>query len=300
MTVCIAAICDDKGDEAIIHASDRMISMGGILSGDDIARKIDPINYGWDCMIAGNDISPVTPILQRIHEVNRDIRPLTLKSVSDAVKNAYRDQRLEQIEDEILSTMGMSWQSFRASARDELSPQAFERLTDRIRSYELQVELLVSGFDHDGGRHIFTVQNPGKCDYYDKVGFWAIGSGQHQAISSLFWNKYNRFNELPLCVAHVLAAKLMAESAVGVGKETWLMVIKKATPGKTMFVDRKIHTEFRTKLQSLPKIPADMVPLIADNLAKEAKKIEDETAEEMKLNLTNLAKFLSTPQKSEA
>jgi hypothetical protein len=189
MTVCIAAIC--QSDRTVITASDRMVSMGGYFSGDDLARKIDPLRIGWWSLIAGDDISPVIPILARIDEAVRE--PETLTNVSKVVKDAYRAQRLQQIKDEILSEHGFTWEEFRAHGNERLTDRAYDRITEQIRSYGLSLELLLCGFDPKGTAHIFTVQNSGKIEYYDKLGFWAIGSGSHQAIASLFATHFGKF-----------------------------------------------------------------------------------------------------------
>jgi len=279
MTVCMSAICEPTlGERYIIGATDKMVSMSGYFSGDDTVRKADPIMYGWISMIAGNDVSPAVPIIERIRQ-NRAASsfPETQPNLVRAFKSAYKEQRLEFIEDEILSPVGFTWATFRSDAKAQLPEQTYERIIERIRAYELDVSFLVSGFDPEGEAHIFTVCNPGKCDYYDKLNFWAIGSGQNQALASLFASKYDPNNALEVNVAKVLAAKLSAESASGVGKKTWLMVETAVPPNKTMFFLASEIDTFREEWNALPKIPAKATEVLAKGIERERKRLADET-----------------------
>jgi hypothetical protein len=190
---------------------------------------------------------------------------------------------MEQIEDEVLSPIGLTWDSFRNRGKEELTERVHDRIVEQIQSYELSIEFMVQGFDEAGTPHIFTVQNPGKCEYYDKLGFWAIGSGQHQAVSSLFSTEYNRFGSLEECTARVLSAKLMAESATGVGKETWL-IIEFNKPRSVMFVPKPIINTFREQWKKLPRIPLDVIPDIKRSIDGEMarQKAESEKAKQLK------------------
>lgn len=242
-----------------------------------MARKVDPVARGWLAMVAGNDISPATAILQKIDAMPKG-SPANLSSVSRIVRSAYRAQRREQIEDEILQPMGFTLDSFHALGKQQLTEREHERILEQLRFYELPVEFVVHGFDGDGRRepHIFTIENPGKCSYYDKIGFWAIGSGQHQAVASLFANQYSRWASLEVCVARVLAAKMAAESAVGVGRETWLMIDKREFPPSTLWLDEEVKTEFREEWQLLPKIPMAVLSKIRASIDGELVRVKNE------------------------
>jgi hypothetical protein len=247
--------------------------MGGYFSADDMVRKIDPVVYGWDSMIAGNDISPATPIIARVKE-SRESLPCgeTLKGMTEAFKSAYKAQRLESIEDEILGPLGFTWETFRANARTQLSERTYDLAIDHIKNYELDLTFLVSGFDANKEAHIFTTSNPGKCEFHDKVGFWAIGSGQHQALASLFSIGYRRHDPLEHCIAKVLIAKLAAESAAGVGKTTWLMVELPPVSGsvqKALHMFPETTDYFREKWKEIPTLPSDGMARIVQNIKEE-------------------------------
>src|SRR6266566_6040599 len=68
MTVCIASLCG--GEDCIIALSDRMLSMPA-MSLDDLTAKFRAIGSRWMAMYAGNDVSPVVPIMKAVREVAR-------------------------------------------------------------------------------------------------------------------------------------------------------------------------------------------------------------------------------------
>lgn len=278
MTVCISALSEPTVGEPqyVVNVCDRMVSMSGIFSGDNAVRKIDPISYGWTSQIAGNDVSPAMPIIDRFKRATKgsDVYD-SMAEMARAFKVAFKEERLEQIEDEILSPMGFTWETFQDQGKAKLPDIVFMQVIDQIRTYELDLSFLISGFDERGEPQVFTVSNPGKCDYYTKLGFWAIGSGAQQALASLFASKYNRHNPLEVTVAKVLAAKLAAESATGVGKKTWAMIDSADVRNKSMMMEPEAIDAFRSRWDNLQKFPRDGVAEIKEILAKERARIKE-------------------------
>src|SRR2546430_11274346 len=63
MTICIAAHCYPS--QCIICATDMMVSTGD-MSADQSARKMQGIGDHWIVMFAGDEISPVTPVMRHV------------------------------------------------------------------------------------------------------------------------------------------------------------------------------------------------------------------------------------------
>jgi len=139
MTVCINAIC--KSEDALIFVSDQMISIGGYMGGDSVTLKADPLYYHWYSQFSAADVSHVTPIYEAIDRV--DESHVTLDGVSRLVKKAYKNQRLAQIEDEVLGAYGLNWKDFKEFGRARLNDRDFELVTDRIKNYDLGLDMLV-------------------------------------------------------------------------------------------------------------------------------------------------------------
>jgi hypothetical protein len=88
-------------------------------------------------------------------------------------------------------------------------------------------------------------KDPGICTSCDVTGFWAIGSGQQQALSSIFFS-FKDLDTRPIepslegLIYDLCAAKFMAERADGVGEATDL-VIQRFGQGPHFYSDDSIN-----------------------------------------------------------
>lgn len=269
MTVCIAAICRDQPDRHVIMASDQMISMGGVTSGDSATLKLDPLYFHWWSQFASNDVSAILPVYEAIR--NRDASDTKTKlltkltDIAEMCKEAYKAGRLERIQDEVLAEYGMTWKDLKEDGMKRLNERDFQMLTEKIRRFSLDLEMLIGGFDENKEPHIFTVSNPGTANYYDKLGFWAIGSGQPNALAALFACEYKpSSNSLEECVAKVLSAKFSAESAQGVGKSTFLIVYNQKD--EVLFLPNSLEDQIKSDWKKLPRFPVKRLPKIREEL----------------------------------
>jgi len=69
-----------------------------------------------------------------------------------------------------------------------------------------------------------VVSDPGIVRDYDEPGYWAIGSGAYAALSTLAARKQSRLRFLPETIYNVCEAKCAAETAVGVGRDTYVTI----------------------------------------------------------------------------
>jgi hypothetical protein len=78
--------------------------------------------------------------------------------------------------------------------------------------------------------------DPGVCTSYDSLCFWAVGSGQQQALSSIFFSFQDvGFNpQFEQLLYDLCAAKFMSETAEGVGQATNLLVHRFGSPPSFM------------------------------------------------------------------
>jgi hypothetical protein len=88
------------------------------MRGDNLTFKMDPFHYHWFSQFAAGNISAITPLYEqvRLAEKNTGIEK-TFEGVSSLAKNAYKAQRLIQIEDEILASYGLTWAEFTSDGR---------------------------------------------------------------------------------------------------------------------------------------------------------------------------------------
>ena len=270
MTVCIAGY--SRPDNAIITVCDRMISLGGYTSSDEAIRKIEALRRNWAALVAGDDVTHVVPIL-------RDVRQnlpedSTMEMVADTVKKAYKRRLKEVAEDEVLTKYGYSTtEAFLKDGKAQLTEMRFDEIVKELSAVKLNCELLCVGFDQDKHPHIFVVSEYGKVSFYGKNGFWAIGSGEHSALSAMFSFPYQVENDHATCTCHVLAAKYAAESAFGVGKSTFPVIIK---PGAPIFgISMAAEKAYKAAWSALPKIPYDQVEALHKDMEDYEKRAEE-------------------------
>lgn len=82
----------------------------------------------------------------------------------------------------------------------------------------------MAGFDKGKVPHVFTIEDPGIYANYDSLGFWAIGSGNQQALSSIAFASVDTNPTIEKTIYDLCAAKFMAESAEGVGLGTSIVI----------------------------------------------------------------------------
>jgi len=224
MTVCIAAHA--YVDDCIVCASDMMITTTD-MSSDFASVKSRSVGQSWLALFAGSDISAVDPIINEVRDVFADpAYPDTVSNVRDAFVGAFRNQLKLKTENEILQPLGYSLGEFKESGLEQLGGENFSRLLYKIQDQSIDVEFLVAGFDQNGA-HIFTVTSPGKVSDYTPVGLWAIGTGQTNALGSLFNCKNSMFApDIHTTMYRVCEAKFNAETAAGVGKKTVLSILR--------------------------------------------------------------------------
>jgi 20S proteasome alpha/beta subunit len=240
MTVCIAAHCFESGSsrECIICATDAMISTGE-MSADHSARKIQVIGDGWYAMFAGNDISCLSPIADHVENViskNNSSGRASRDTVVNAFVDAYKQQLKLRAESEVLTSIGYSLEEFKSNGLAQLGPDIFSRIFYDVESQVIDLTFLVAGFDRQENHHIFTVGSSGKVSYYSELGFWAIGSGQTQALGSLFnASRRPRFIGRAGALYRVCEAKFNAENALGVGPTTIVGIVDKDAARRFIF-----------------------------------------------------------------
>jgi len=265
MTVCIAAHCSKEN--CLILASDFMVSTGD-MSADFGAFKQKAIGSYWMAVFAGDDISSMTPIIKSVRRSLRD-KEDSLDNVTDAFVGAFAEELRLRTENEILRPIGYSHQEFKKVGLAQLGPETFSRIFYEVQQQRLDLQFLVAGFENREP-YIFTVTSPGKVTHYSELAFWAIGSGQTNALGSLFNSQTNaRFQGRDAVIYRVCEAKFNAENAIGVGPETSLTILNedgtRITPGFTAVrALRPIWEKTRTKV-----VPPEATKAIREILQRE-------------------------------
>ena len=186
MTVCIAALCENR--KSIVLMADKMIGFGGgYIEAELDIHKILPLHKDWYVMLAGNGIGPVFDMIDYAREALSPTS-VSIHEVIDATTSAYRKARMERAEGLYLASRG--WNLDRFISEPTLLHEAVYRDRDlELHNFNLEITLLLAGFDKDGMGHVFSIDNPGIVERQDTPGFWAIGSGDMGAISMLSYRE---------------------------------------------------------------------------------------------------------------
>jgi len=223
VSVCIAAMAN--WGESIVIATDQMISTD-ITTADAVALKILGVHPNWAVMYAGS-LDHVGPILRRVRDDLLD-KDVSSDDIETAATKAYQERLISEETNTVLGRFGLTMDEFLATGIQRFGETNFAQLLIEMRQVSLGPEglhLLVAGYDAAGGAHIFSISPPGKVENHDLTGFWAIGSGQYSALSSLFFHSYNKKVLTEQAVYHVCEAKFMAERAAGVGLTSSILIL---------------------------------------------------------------------------
>jgi len=262
MTVCVAAICDNL--HSIVTASDMLLSNDSFSA--ELAVKTVQISPDWLVFFAANDISPCWPILREATGrcANREN---TIEQIQTSCKEAYQNQLQSRITDEVLGRYGFDLESFKQNGLKQLGRDVFNDLCRQIDGIYFDCEFLVCGFDKDRNPHIFTVSNPGVAVEHSTPGFWAIGSGATSALSTLFFHRFIPGIQLARGIYHVCEAKFMAESALGVGSRTSVLIIHNS--GDLELMDSRLVEEIKNawKREGKATVPSGIEATIKSNVS---------------------------------
>lgn len=228
MTCCVAALCDKN--KSIVLISDKMLGTGMIESEPNITKMVS-LHKNWRAMFAGNDIVQVSPIVDAIRAKLRGITAPTLKQMTEAVYASYSEERSSQSEAMYLAPRGWTLKQFNSSKASILPEATREDLLTNISSVEVEVSLLVAGFDNRGIGHIFSVddsiyQQRGKPRIQDLPGYHAIGSGGDAAMYMMAYRAYSPVMPLRIALYYAVEGKYFGEKSGGVGTKTDAVILR--------------------------------------------------------------------------
>ena len=238
MTICMAAICADatgKAGNAVVVASDRMVTMANLIEFEHTAPKAHVIGARAIALIAGDSLIGS----HLVKEVAADVHgaPITVAQLAQDLSTKYSETRNRNAEADILVPRGLNWASFYGQ-HQHLVTQLTMMLDQQLNGYNLGVELLIAGVDDSGG-HIFAITNPGtRPQDHDVIGYAAVGTGALHALQSMIGFRHSVSASLQETIFRVYASKRRAEVAPGVGHETDMFVIQStgttAVPAATL------------------------------------------------------------------
>ena len=223
MTICIGAICQNK---YVVIATDRMITV--IRPNIEYEQKgiTKAIELTSNCVAAtAGSALAFNPVFREACVGIEKDSVKNISKIADIVRRSYVNQRNLKLEEEILSSVGLSLQGYYQN-NQMLQPQIAAALLQQMQRYNYQLWILIAGIDDHGG-HLWHIENPGRKACFDNIGFHAVGSGDHHAVSTFIANDFDPTIDLSHGLAIVYEAKKRSEKATGVGKLTDIMIVSK-------------------------------------------------------------------------
>ena len=221
MTICIAAICQ-KGKKVVI-ASDRMLTIHVPAREFEHESSKMEIIAEKAVMTTAGDALAQRCLLEIIAKEVSQKSPEKMRDIGEIVQKAYVSCRLKRVEEIFLKSRGLNLADYYKLAKN-LPPEIYMNIDANMQQFNYNLIVLVAGVDASGG-HIYQIVNPGVLDSFTKIGYCAIGSGEHMAIISFITNGYSPQMDRNKALYLVYEAKKMAEHAPGVGAKTDLIII---------------------------------------------------------------------------
>lgn len=230
VTVCIAAACEEYSDRIpkIVLASDKMLSVG-VTSMDTL--KARGFGNNWGVMFAGDDVTFVEEVLS--HATEKAIAlgmDVSYPTATETLVKSYQHVRRTQLEQLYLATYAWGMETFLKLGPDVPTVAHREYLLTEMDRFDLGCQFLVSGFRSPTATRadIFEVHNPGRLVPQSITGYAAIGTGSTAAISYLARREQSGDMDCAETVYNVVAAKRLAEKALGVGPETAVFILERS------------------------------------------------------------------------
>jgi len=255
MTICISATCDDG--KGMVVAADRMFTIGSPLNVEfePPISKIEAMSPTCIAMGSGNSLA-VAEVLKRARVRYNSSPKMSIDIIGKAVMDEYEILRNEMVDQQIVApALGPDYAAFRARGGTlpqylQPQPQMYGQLFMQSGQFNMNVEIIVAGID-DTGSHTYLISHPGQIVPFDKIGYGFTGSGATHASIKLALELQHPKSSLADTIFSVYAAKLAAEVAPGVGKETELHVISSTD---TWRVPDELIAAIKTALENEKKL----------------------------------------------
>lgn len=217
MTICIAGIATRaSGEEVHIISTDHMLSFGTIGQFESSITKYKKINKNTVAMLSGNPL-----IFDKLLEGTEKLE--TFDKIKDAIYEKMVILKKDMIQKEILNKYQIDYAYIQEVLKSKLENNYVRSLIKNVTNFTLETVILLTGYKNSKAQ-IVNINEYGVDDLRD-ISICAIGTGTPQAINTLLFQRHSRTDNITTAIYNVYKAKRNAEVAVGVGKETDMLVL---------------------------------------------------------------------------
>jgi len=225
VTFCVAMLCDKS--KSLILGADKMLGIGVIETEPEITKILD-LHKNWKVLFAG-EVTPVSDIVDRARLTLAGEPAPNLDAVITAIQASYEKKRQNDADDMYLTPRGWTHREFIDKGNSLLPDTLYADIEDKLAKYELEIQLIVAGFDSSGIGHIFCVDSevrrgiPQRCDI---SGFCAIGGGAIGGSYMMHFRKCSPQMRVREALYYCLEAKWFGEHAGSVGLRTDVVILR--------------------------------------------------------------------------
>jgi hypothetical protein len=220
MTICIAAMGKgEKGADLIVFATDHMISLPPPLGQfERPIEKYKKINDNTIAMLSGN------PLI--FDDLLVDCRKSCgFDEIKKVIQKNMNSVKSDIIQKQLLDIFKMNYDYVKEVLKGPIPNPFIQGILDSLSKFNLNTGILLIGFEGDNAQ-IVEITETTMANLRD-INFGAIGTGAVQAINTLLFQRHSKDDSLPTTIYNVYKAKRNAEVAIGVGKETDVIILTK-------------------------------------------------------------------------
>ena len=152
-------------DNHVVVASDRMVTLN--LPSTEFEQNMPKtVKLTDNCVAstAGNALGFVPICEETLRAIKQNKNVLSIQNIAEIIKVAYTSARNAKLEQDILSTIGLTLRDFYQANRS-LAPEIVANAVQAMQQYNYGVSVLIAGVDASGN-HIYRVDNPGRVESY--------------------------------------------------------------------------------------------------------------------------------------
>ncbi|MGA9566616.1 MAG: hypothetical protein WBS19_13905, partial [Candidatus Korobacteraceae bacterium] len=226
MTLCVAAICQDRGNPRIVIATDWKAS--NVIAGAENQDKLRWIDDNTPAMLAGTitrAFELISTYRQYLDTLSKRNPPETITRLNrtDVIRRPAALQKNKIVDEYTGMKFGLSYKEFRiAVSRKEIPKAIAAEVYADIQRLDLDCCLIIPTFI-EKTPFIFKIDDGGSIEECDN--FAAIGTGETIAEAALFQRKQEDRMTLGRTVYHVYEAMRLGSIASDVGEEHTIDVL---------------------------------------------------------------------------
>jgi 20S proteasome alpha/beta subunit len=230
MTLCIAALCKLKNEDAIALLTDSQATHGDYFKSDDeykwryVGRSI--ILLSGTVSVSDELIAILSPT---IRSFDRQDKPegdfdLRISQFLQAIRTKVADFKVSAIDNYLKLNYAVSRAEFLRDGKNDFPPTKYDDILLEIQTLEIGTSLLIS-YSSDEEPIIIRISSTGKVTWHGN--YVSIGSGENIATAIMCQEDYDE--DLPFmdCLTRLYMAKIAAHRDPYVGRRTFVAVLTK-------------------------------------------------------------------------